>query len=110
MSLSWPANVRVALPVRVSHILAVASQLPVTNEHGSERERSRWRGNVLSLSHLPVTNEHGSFGLSETDMTSPPWSEKLAWLSPRSTSHRMHVESPLAVTILLSSTKRQHER
>jgi hypothetical protein len=82
---SCPVNVWMHLPVRQSHTLAVES-------------------------HDPDTNMFSSVGEMDTDMTSPPWSLKVTFASPRSTSQWMQVESPELVIIEFSSTKRQHER
>lgn len=61
-------------------------------------------------SHEPLTKISPPPGATATDMTSPPWSEKVVILSPLSTSQKRHVESPELVRIRLGPTKRQQLR
>ena len=66
---------------------------------------------LAKLSHDPDTNMLGSTdGRTDTDMTSPSWSENVVFDWPNSMSHSMSVESPDAVMICCSLRKRQHDK
>jgi hypothetical protein len=81
---SCPGNDFTAPGSRISHNLAVASQLPDTK---------------IFLS-----------GNTETDITSPVCSENEVFACFDSISHRMHVESPEEVIISSFDRNLQHER
>src|ERR1700675_4445617 len=85
MSDSWPAKVWTALPARISHSLAKASQAPETK--------------VFWL-----------VGLMLMLITSPRWSANSVTFDPVSTSHFIQVISPEEVKMLRSLMNRQQER
>jgi hypothetical protein len=85
MSDSWPVNVCVQVPVRMSQAFAAASQEPETNMFLS----------VELIARL---------------MASLSWPLKVETFSPLSTSQSMQVESPDEVRICDGSMKRQHDK